>query len=213
MNQMFRDSSLAKASLETRLKLDRYLKLLISCAFRTSLRERIRLYDRLRRWPLFKKKVGKNSRHLEATIIQKHAKGFLARVHYSKLQRERFYSALIIQRVWRRYHREVLIPQREKQNREQSAILIQRFLRGWRSFNLIDIELKKIRIIENLSCFTTMKYILEESAQIKIRYHWFKFKVNNSIFKKYSLEKNSWCTNKYQEKISRHYNCSSFQGP
>lgn len=126
---------------------------------------------------ILKRRAIKWMRLLAAITIQRFTRGFLVRLRISKLLRERISAATVIQGYWRRYLRRTIVPKLLRSRKQAAATFIQRFLRGWRSFHQVDMERREKRLKENLEYFQKIKNFMEESAQVKIRYYWFKYKV------------------------------------
>ena len=117
-------------------------------------------------------------RLLAAITIQRFTRGFLVRLRISRLLRERIQAATVIQGYWRRYLRRTIVPKLLRSRKQAAATFIQRFVRGWKSFHQVDMERREKRLKENLEYFQKIKNFMEESAQVKIRYYWLKYKVS-----------------------------------
>jgi len=61
---------------------------------------------------VLKKKVAEHKQYVAAQMIQSRFRGFICRKWYSKVHEIRVIVATKIQRLWRRYYKEVVIPRR-----------------------------------------------------------------------------------------------------
>ncbi|TNV72340.1 hypothetical protein FGO68_gene7542 [Halteria grandinella] len=110
--------------------------------------------------------------HVAAITIQKHFKCYRWWKLYQLLKHRRLHAALKIQRRWRKDRFLRLLPKLRMQRREECAVMIQRYLRGYRVYRRSFKEVAQERIGNLTAYFSGMRWQLILDAQITIAYHW-----------------------------------------
>ena len=80
---------------------------------------------------MLKKKLAEKKQFLSAQTIQSRFRGYICRKWFKRVYRIRTTAAIRIQRCWRRYYRQVVMPRQQAWRERQVVGLIQKCCRGW----------------------------------------------------------------------------------
>lgn len=124
---------------------------------------------------LLEKRLSTRKQKRAAVMIQKHFRGFRCRKLYKRVMRLRLEAAIIIQRSWRSTRWRKLFPKLRQLHQMNSAVTIQKYLRGYlvakRSFK----ELINFKLQNMTDHFKCMRADFINDMQIVIAYHWKKY--------------------------------------
>ncbi|CDW84016.1 UNKNOWN [Stylonychia lemnae] len=108
--------------------------------------------------------------------IQRFFKRFKIRQIFINGYRQRVQAALKIQRKWKSSKWIRLIPYLKGRRRNMQAIVIQKYLRGYRARKIIIKQMVQEKIDISYNYFNQIKEKLYSDAQITIAYYWKRFK-------------------------------------
>ena len=107
-----------------------------------------------------------------ATTIQAFVRGFLTRLKYKKFRNIRILSAIKIQafikmKLIRRLYLRMI-----RYMKEHSALIIQKYMKGYKVFQVLKDRLHRLVIDRMVNHFAHLKEGLYLDSQIKIRFAW-----------------------------------------
>ena len=84
-----------------------------------------------------KKKLANKKQQIAALIIQTRFRGYLIRKWYLEVHRIRTSVAIRVQRLWRRYYDNIVLPRKQEIREQDGAPIVQKALRGYLARKMI----------------------------------------------------------------------------